>query len=320
LVQEDLAPAQGDFGNDIFVPHPQIPDGSVRREIMVLQRVSPQVALIALGLVLSLRSVAVAHHSTAIYDLDHPQTVEGTVKIVNWINPHVTYVVESDPEDGEPARTWLFETWSPGVLKGRGWTKLFLQPGDNAVFSFAPFRDGSPGGLLLGRHLLSQGRVALRFVENSGFADSIRENDVLFPLIESVHVLAICLVVGSILAVDFRLLGFASIHQSVSRVIHGILPLTWGAFVIAVVSGSLLFFSNATRYLGNSYFVAKILLICAAGLNMAIFHAITTKDLPWWENDIRPPPPARLAGALSIVLWVSVVACGRWIGFTMKGG
>ena len=158
----------------------------------------------------------------------------------------------------------------------------------------------------------------ISYFENSALADNVRENDLLFPLIESVHVLSICLVVGSILAVDLRLLGLASIHRSVSRVTNGILPLTWSAFAVAVASGSLLFISNATKYLENGYFLAKVFLILAAGLNMAIFHGISAKDLPRWEHETAPPLPARLAGGLSILLWVSVVACGRWIGFTMQ--
>jgi hypothetical protein len=160
----------------------------------------------------------------------------------------------------------------------------------------------------------------ISYFETSGVADAVRENDVLFPLIESIHVLAICLVVGSILAVDLRLLGLASIHRSVSRVTRGILPLTWGAFLVAVTSGSLLFISNATKYLGNGFFVAKILLIAAAGLNMAVFHLISERDMPRWDNDARLPLRARLAGGLSLLLWVAVVACGRWIGFTMQDG
>ena len=160
----------------------------------------------------------------------------------------------------------------------------------------------------------------ISYLENSALADNIRENDLLFPLIKSVHVVAICLVVGSILAVDLRLLGLASLNRPVSRVTAGILPLTWGAFVVAVASGGLLFISNATKYLGNGFFVAKLCLIAAAGLNMAMFHFISAKDLPRWENDRRPPLPARLAGGVSIVLWIAVVACGRWIGFTMQPG
>lgn len=166
--------------------------------------------------------------------------------------------------------------------------------------------------------MLQQLRDFISYFENSALADNIRENDVLFPLIELLHVVSICLVVGSIFAVDLRLLGLASTDRSVSRVTNGILPLTWTAFAVAVASGSLLFISNATKYLGNDYFDAKILLICAAGLNMAMFHALTAKDLPRWENDTRLPLPARLAGGLSILLWIAVVACGRWIGFTME--
>jgi hypothetical protein len=168
--------------------------------------------------------------------------------------------------------------------------------------------------------MMHQLQAFIAYFEDSGLADNIRENDLLFPLIESIHVLSICLVVGSIFVVDLRLLGLASIRRPVGRVIHGVLPLTWSAFAMAVASGSLLFISNATKYLANGYFVAKLFLILAAGLNMAIFHAISARDLPRWENDTPPPLRARLAGGLSILLWVAVVACGRWIGFTMQVG
>lgn len=165
---------------------------------------------------------------------------------------------------------------------------------------------------------MEQFRDLIAYFEDSALADNIRENDVLFPLIESVHVLSICLVVGSILVVDLRLLGLASIQRPLSRVTGGILPLTWSAFAIAATSGLLLFISNAAKYLDNGYFVAKLVLICVAGLNMALFHAISAKDLPRWENEATLPLRAQVAGGLSILLWVSVVTCGRWIGFTMQ--
>jgi hypothetical protein len=111
--------------------------------------VSPKIVLIAAGLTLGLGGLAAAHHSGAAYDMDHPQIMEGTVKTVNWTNPHITFVIESDAKDGEPARSWVFEASSPGVLTRSGWTKRSLQPGDHAVFRYAPLRDGNPGGFLL---------------------------------------------------------------------------------------------------------------------------------------------------------------------------
>jgi len=166
--------------------------------------------------------------------------------------------------------------------------------------------------------MMSQFSDLVAFFEDSGIAEVIRENDTLFPFVESVHVIAISLVVGSILVLDLRLLGFASVGRPVSRLANAILPVTWGAFAIAATSGFLLFISNASKYLANGYFDAKIILICAAGLNMLVFHAIGARDMPQWESRGQPPLPARAAGALSILLWIAVVTCGRWIGFTMQ--
>jgi hypothetical protein len=157
----------------------------------------------------------------------------------------------------------------------------------------------------------------IAFVEHGTLGELVRENDLLFPFIESVHVLAVCLVVGSIAVVDLRLLGFASVDRPVGRLMRSILPITVGAFGLAVTAGSLLFISHASKYLENRFFIAKITLIALAGVNMAVFHLIGARNLDQWENDALPPLFARVAGGLSLFLWVSVVACGRWIGFTM---
>jgi hypothetical protein len=157
----------------------------------------------------------------------------------------------------------------------------------------------------------------IAFVEHGTLAELVRENDLLFPFIESVHVLAVCLVVGSIAVVDLRLLGFASVDRPVGHLMRSILPITVGAFGLAVAAGSLLFISHASKYLENRFFIAKITLIALAGVNMAVFHLIGARNLDQWENDALPPLFARVAGGLSLFLWVSVVACGRWIGFTM---
>jgi len=111
--------------------------------------VSRSIAFIAVGLIVSFGGIAAAHHSGAAYDMQHLRTTEGTVKTVNWTNPHITFVIECDARDGEPPQTMVFEVSSPGVLTRSGWTKRSLQPGDHAVFHYAPLRDGNPGGFLL---------------------------------------------------------------------------------------------------------------------------------------------------------------------------
>jgi len=101
------------------------------------------------ALIVAWSFAAQAHHSGAAYDEEHQQTLKGTVKTVNWTNPHITFHVEADATDGKPAAEWVFEVSSPGVLTRSGWTKHSLQPGDQAEFRIAPLRDGSLGGRLI---------------------------------------------------------------------------------------------------------------------------------------------------------------------------
>jgi uncharacterized protein DUF6644 len=138
----------------------------------------------------------------------------------------------------------------------------------------------------------------------------------LFPIIETLHVIALTFVFGSILMVDLRLLGIAARSIPVSRLTAEILPLTWIAWGAAAIFGSLLFISNATAYAGNLQFRLKFLCMLLAAVNMAIFHLGAFRRVALWDSG-QPPLSARLAGALSLALWIGVVFFGRWTGFTM---
>ena len=157
----------------------------------------------------------------------------------------------------------------------------------------------------------------LNWLQSTPIAVTIRENEVLFPWIESVHVLAIVLVVGTISIVDLRLLGLASGNRQAARLMRDVLPYTWGMFVVAVITGGLLFSSNAVNYAYNFFFQGKMVLLVAAGLNMAVFHLFGARDIERWGVAGRTPRGAKAAGGISLLLWVAVVVFGRWIGFTL---
>jgi len=154
----------------------------------------------------------------------------------------------------------------------------------------------------------------------TSLAAEIRENEFAFPAIETVHVLAITLVVGSIAVLDLRLLGWASRDRPVSRLSADVLPVTWTAFGFAVLSGFLLFASNAPKYLENPYFRAKLALLALAGLNMLVYQFLVSRDLAAWDAVGATPRAPRVAAGLSLLFWTGVVACGRWVGFTMLAG
>jgi hypothetical protein len=137
----------------------------------------------------------------------------------------------------------------------------------------------------------------------------------LFPIVETLHVISLAMVFGSIVMVDLRLVGVTSRNSAVSRLSSEVLPYTWGAFICAAVTGALLFVSKAQVYFYNLQFQLKFLCMFLAGVNMAVFHFGAYRHVLEWDR-IHPPRAARLAGALSIALWIGVIFFGRWIGFT----
>jgi Family of unknown function (DUF6644) len=154
------------------------------------------------------------------------------------------------------------------------------------------------------------------WVENTRMAAAIRTSTWLFPTIESIHVLAITLVVGSVTMFDLRLLGVASRDRSVTELHKEILPWTWTAFAVAVVAGTLMFSSDATKYYQDGPFRWKMMTLLLVGLNTAIFEFGAFRGVSRWDNEKKTPLAAKLAGGISIVLWILVVGFGRWIGFT----
>lgn len=153
-------------------------------------------------------------------------------------------------------------------------------------------------------------------IEASGLAEWMRGSLKALPVIEAIHVMSVALVFGTILIVDLRLLGLPHTRRPVTRVEDELIGLTWTAFVIAVITGVLMFMVNATTYYDNAAFRWKLVAMVAAGINMAIFQFVTFRGVAGWDRDARPPPAARAAGVLSIFLWTSVIFLGRWIGFT----
>ena len=137
----------------------------------------------------------------------------------------------------------------------------------------------------------------------------------MFPALETVHVFSLVAVLGTIALVDWRLIGFANRSYSVTTLSRQTLPWTWGGFVLAVVSGALMTVGQAGEYITNPAFQLKLLLIVLAGLNMAAFHLIPWRTVSHWDAG-RPPLAARVGGALSLILWIGVITCGRWIAFS----
>ena len=156
--------------------------------------------------------------------------------------------------------------------------------------------------------------TAMGAIEASALGEAMRKWLWLYPSVEIVHIVGIAVLVGSIAILDLRLLGFSR-SLPVRRLSAHVLPWTLGSFVLIIPSGLAMFVAHTGDLMGNPVFALKICLIMAAGTNAAIFHAAVFRSASSWDVGVMPPAAARASAALSLLLWISVIACGRLLAY-----
>jgi hypothetical protein len=152
-------------------------------------------------------------------------------------------------------------------------------------------------------------------MEASAFAQAMRQWLWLYPSVEIVHLVGIAILVGSIAVLDLRLLGISR-SLSVRRLAAHVLPWTLASFALIVPSGLAMFVAHASDLISNPVFALKLSLAGLAGANAAVFHTGVFRSAVNWDVDVLPPLAARAAGAASLLIWVSVIACGRLLAYT----
>ena len=156
----------------------------------------------------------------------------------------------------------------------------------------------------------------LASLESSGIATGIRNSLYVFPLIESTHVFGLAMVFGTIAIIDLRLLGVASTRRSFRKMASDILKWTWAAFAVTAVTGALMFITNAGVYYHNFFFRTKMVMLALAGINMLVFELTAGRSIHRWDKAPSAPMMGRTTAVLSLVIWISIIFLGRWIGFT----
>ncbi len=136
-----------------------------------------------------------------------------------------------------------------------------------------------------------------------------------YPLIESLHVLTLCLFLGLTIMFDLRLLGVTMRKTPASVVTGRLLPWTRAGFAVMVVTGTLLFYAIPVKTYLNIFFRLKVVFLLTAGINVAVFHSTTARSMKEWDLEPVPPFRARLAGGLSLALWAAIVVAGRMIAY-----
>ena len=158
-------------------------------------------------------------------------------------------------------------------------------------------------------------RAVFEWVGTTPWSVAIHESLWLYPIIESIHVLGICLFFGMVMLLDVRLLGITLRTVPVTDLTTRLLPWTFAGFVPMTITGLLLVYQDPLRAYDNYFFQAKCVMLVLAGLNALAFHTGIYKRVADWDRDPVAPFRARFAGAFSLLLWAGVIIAGRLIAY-----
>jgi len=155
------------------------------------------------------------------------------------------------------------------------------------------------------------------WLQNTSFATGIRQADLLFPLIEGTHILALSFSVGLIVMLDLRLLRLAFKSEPVSKVMHQMMPWALPGFAVMFITGIVLFITQAEKAYANTFFRYKILLLALAGLNALVYQFKFYPHMKDWDTAPSVPAGARFTAALSLGLWIAIIALGRTMAYEL---
>jgi hypothetical protein len=154
-----------------------------------------------------------------------------------------------------------------------------------------------------------------QWIQLTTFFTALRGSAYVYPIVLSLHMVALAFFGGMILLTDMRLLGLALTKRSVADVVNQFrVPKRWG-LLLMVTLGALLAGSKAEEYYYNAFFRAKLILLALVLVHELVFYRSVYADPAALDRAPSIPGNAKLAAGLSLVLWISIACCGRGIGY-----
>ncbi len=135
------------------------------------------------------------------------------------------------------------------------------------------------------------------------------------PTVQTIHILCVAIIVTYSAMLDLRLMGVAGKSRSIARMTRDAMPWIWNALKVLAATGTILIIAEPARELTNASFWLKMsLLVVGIALTFLVQRGVGQSD-DYWESSVSRRRTARLVAAISILLWISIVSAGRWIGY-----
>jgi len=154
-----------------------------------------------------------------------------------------------------------------------------------------------------------------QWIQLTGFFTALRGSAYVYPIVMSLHMVGLAFFGGMVLMTDMRLLGWGMRKRSIADVVEQFrVPKRWGLLLI-VTCGILMAGSKAEEYYYNAFFRTKLILLAAVLVFELVFHRGVYAKPEELDRASKVPGSAKLAAALSLLLWTSIACCGRGIGY-----
>jgi hypothetical protein len=140
----------------------------------------------------------------------------------------------------------------------------------------------------------------------------------IIPVVQIVHILAICVVMSSVLLLNLRLVGLIGGGEPKDVFTRRYLPWVWTALVILLLSGSVLIIGEPNRDLSDWVFWTKMSLLVTAITLTLILEQPVLRSAHYWDSGARRPI-SRVLAVIAIGCWIGIALCGRWIAYTYTG-
>jgi len=150
------------------------------------------------------------------------------------------------------------------------------------------------------------------WLSNTSISLTIQTITWIIPAVQTVHILCVALVMSCMAMMDLRLIGVAGRKYSMSRTVSRFVPWVWCAVPVLLATGIILIIGEPSRELLNPYFRTKMASLAVVILITFFVQWQNTKDANYWE---ARKIAAGAAGVVSLLLWVGIVTCGRWIAY-----
>jgi hypothetical protein len=154
-----------------------------------------------------------------------------------------------------------------------------------------------------------------QYIDATQSSTALRESFYVFPIVEGIHVISLAFSVGLVMWFDLRLAGLILTDQPVSAVFRPIRPFMLTGFGVMFVTGVMLFWALALRCYSSPFYWIKMVLLLLAGINITIYHLAIDRRQTEWDTRLIPPIQARIAGLVSLTLWVLIIAAGRLMAY-----